>query len=276
MAEQSSFLFDDNELLLGDLQLKRPLVLFDLETTGLDIQNDRIIQFAFLRVNPDRRQEEWTELVNPGRPIPEEAIKVHHITDDKVADKPLFKDFAPLILKFLENCDLSGFNIGRFDLPFLQAEMERNDYQLDLKSINIIDAQVIYHKKEPRDLSAAFRFYCGGQHINAHDAMGDVRATLDILDAQIKKYKDIPKDLDELNKFCSIKDDRCVTSDRKFMWKDDKAVITFGKHRGKSLKWLADNEREYLLWMQNGDFSNETKMVITDALAGQFPIKENE
>ena len=277
IGEQESLLFDepeDDEKILSELALKRPLVFFDLETTGLDFKNDHIVQFAFLRVNPDRSQDEWKELVNPGVPIPPEAARVHGITDDMVADKPLFKEFAPLIADFLQNCDLSGYNIARFDVPFLQAEMERSGIPLDLKQAKIVDAQVIYHKNEPRDLSAAYRFYCGGEHIDAHDAMGDVRVTLEILDAQLVKYKNIPKSTDGLHKYCAPRDSRYVTSDRKFYWKNNEAVLAFGKHKGKTLKWLAENERDYLLWMQNGDFTEETKQVIANAFIGVFPERE--
>ena len=250
------------------------MVFFDLETTGLDIKNDRIVQFAFLRVNVDRTQDEWMELVNPGVPIPADASRVHNITDDMVADKPTFKDFAPSIVEFLDNCDLSGFNIARFDVPFLQSELQRAGEALDLQNTRLVDAQTIYHKNEPRNLSAAYRYYCGGEHIDAHDAMGDVRVTLEILDAQMKKYESLPKTADGLHKYCQPRDNRFVTSDRKFYWKDGEATLSFGKHKGKSLKWLVEHERDYLLWMQNGDFTDETKNVIEAAFNGQFPSKE--
>lgn len=277
-TKQKSLLFDDPDdpTLLSGLDLQRPLVFFDLETTGLDLKNDHIVQFAFLRVNPDRTQDEWQELVNPGVPIPPEASRVHNITDEMVADKPFLKDFAPLIIEFLKNCDLSGFNIARFDVPFLQSEMDRLGFPLDLKDAKLVDAQIIYHKNEPRDLTAAYRFYCGGDHVDAHDAMGDVRVTLDILDAQLKKYNSIPKTTHGLHKYCAPRtDNRFVTSDRKFMWKGNQAVLSFGKHKGQSLQFLVENERDYLIWMQNGDFSDETKSVIEEALQGIFPQKEN-
>lgn len=277
-GEQKSLPFDDpsETMLFDSLELERPLVFFDLETTGLDLQRDRIVQFAFLRVNPDRTREEWMGLVNPGMPIPPEASRVHRITDDMVASKPLFSEFAPKIQAFLANCDLSGFNIARFDVPFLQAELQRYDAPLDLQSTKLVDAQVIFHRNEPRDLSAAYRFYCGGEHIDAHDAMADVRVTVDILEAQLKKYKHLPRDVPGLNTYCVPKDNRYVTSDRKFYWRNGEAVLSFGKHRGQTLQWLVENERDYLLWMQNGDFSEETKAVIADALQGIFPQYKDE
>ncbi|MBN1561985.1 3'-5' exonuclease [candidate division KSB1 bacterium] len=273
VGEQESLPFDDHPVLAA-LDLQRPLVFFDLETTGLDLQTDRIVQFGFLRIHPDRSQDEWKEMINPGIPIPPEATRVHHITDAMVADKPFFKDFAPLIGDFLADCDLSGFNIVRFDVPFLQAEMERSGHPLDLKGMKIVDAQVIFHKNEPRDLTAAYRFYCGGEHVDAHDAMADVRVTLQILNAQLKKYR-IPKTLEGLHSYCSPRPDgRFVTTDRKFAWKNNSAVLTFGKHKGKSLQHLVEHEREYLLWMKNGDFTDETKNVIADALNGIFPLRK--
>ncbi len=272
-GEQKSFVFDDpsETILFDSLKLERPLVFFDLETTGLDLQQDRIVQFAFLRINPDRTQEEWSELVNPGMPIPAEASRVHHITDDMVADKPPFEIFAPKIQAFLTHCDLSGFNIARFDVPFLQAELLRYNAALDLESTKLIDAQVIFHRNEPRDLSAAYHFYCGGEHIDAHDALADVRVTVDILDAQLKKYTNLPQDMEGLHNYCVPKDNRWVTSDRKFYWRNGEAVLSFGKHRGQTLAWLVENQRDYLIWMQNGDFTDETKAVIADALQGIFP-----
>ncbi|HPG41710.1 MAG TPA: 3'-5' exonuclease [bacterium] len=277
---QESFFFDEPAdpipALPGGLVLKRPLVFFDLETTGLDQDIDRIVQFAFLKVNPDTSRQEWMELVNPGIPIPREASQVHNITDAMVKDKPAFGSFAPKIIAFLQDCDLSGFNIVRFDVPFLQAELSRNSTPLDLTTIKIVDAQSIFHKMEPRTLSAAYRFYCNGEHEEAHDAMGDVRVTLDVFFAQLQKYSDLPKSVEKLGTFCTIKDDRWVTPDRKFYWRHAEAVIGFGKHKGKTLQYIFENDIEYLKWMESGDFAQETRQMIRNALNGQFPNKSAE
>jgi len=279
-GEQKALLFDEpqeqgnDNTLLGNLVLKRPLVFFDLETTGLDQDIDRIVQFAFLKVYPDKHMEEWMELVNPGIPIPPEASTVHNITDETVRDKPAFASFAPKIKEYLFNCDLSGFNIARFDVPFLRAEMTRNGQPLALRAIKIVDAQTIFHKMEPRTLSAAYRFYCEGEHVEAHDAMKDVRVTLQVLSAQLRKYPDLPKNVDNLGKFSTIQDNRWVTSDRKFYWRHAEAVISFGKHKGKGLQWIYENDFEYLKWMENGDFADDTKTMIKQALSGQFPKKQ--
>ncbi len=277
MAQQS-FDFDAEEepRLFARLQLERPLVFFDLETTGLDILNDRIVQFAFVKVSPDRTLDEWSELVNPGIPIPPEASRVHHITDEMVADKPTFAEWAPRVHAYLVGCDLAGFNVAAFDLPFLQAELERCGQPLPLQEMRVIDAQVIFHKNEPRNLAAAYRFYCGSELVDAHDALADVRATVRILDAQLNRYRELPSAMDALHKYCAPRNSRFVTADRKFYWRNGEAVLAFGKHRGKSLQWLVENERDYLNWIIAGDFSEETKAIITDALNGNFPIPPSQ
>lgn len=268
-------LFDENEKkALNNLHLERPLVVFDLETTGLDMRNDRIIQFAFLKVKPNGEKIEWMELVNPGIKIPEEVINIHGISNEMVRDKATFSYHAPYVREFLKNCDLSGYNINRFDLPFLQKEMERNGYPLDLNEIRVIDAQVIFHKMEPRDLAAAYRFYCGKEHKDAHDAMGDVRVTLEVLNAQVARYKELPDTVQGLHDFTNVKDDRYVTPDRKFFWRHGEAAIGFGKYKGRSVKWIYENDPDYLNWMKGGDFADETKKMIADAMNGIFPKKE--
>lgn len=275
-SEQKSLFNDENKKNtgLGNLQLEKPLVVFDLETTGLDIRNDRIIQFAFLRVNPDQTQDEWVELVNPDITIPPESIKIHGITNEDVKDKAKFLHFVPFIVEFLEGCDLSGYNVNRFDLPFLQKEMERNGTTLDLTDTKVVDVQVIFHKMEPRNLAAAYRFYCGEEHEDAHDAMGDVKVTLDVLNAQVGRYSELPKSVDGLHEFTNKTDDRFVTPDRKFFWRHGQAVIGFGKYKGRSLKWIFENDPHYLGWMKGGDFADETKKMIADVLLGIFPKKK--
>ena len=248
-----------------------PMLVIDVETTGFG-KSDRICQLGATHMQNRNLVRKYGQLVNPGRPI--ENSHIHNITDEMVADKASFQDFAPSIIEFLEDCDLAGFNIARFDVPFLQFELHRAHLSLDLSRIRLVDSQIIYHKNEPRNLSAAYRYYCEGEHIDAHDAMGDVRVTLEILDAQLKKYNSIPKSADGLHKYCLPRDSRNVTTDRKFYWKEGEATLSFGKHKGKSLRWLVENERDYLMWMQNGDFSDETKRLIEDAFLGTFPSKD--
>jgi len=258
------------------ITLERPLVFFDLETTGLDIQNDRIVQFAFIKVHPEGEEEEWEELVNPGIPIPKEVSKIHGITDRTVQDKPKFGHFASVILDYLKDCDLAGYNAIRFDVPFLQNEMIRCGNPLNLDKIRIVDPQIIFHKKEPRDLSGAFRFYCHAEMQDAHDALADIRATLRVFKAQISHYGDLPSTVDDLHEFCKDKNDRFVTVDRRFYWRNGEAVLAFGKHKSKSLKWLREKDPNYLFWIMNGEFSDETKDIVRKAINGVFPEKPKE
>ncbi len=273
--EQQSLNFEEADVLLQNLHLTRPLVFFDLETTGLDLQMDRIVQFAFLRVEVDKTVRDWQELVNPGIAIPPEATGVHHISDDLVADKPVFAVFAPRVEAFIAGCDLAGYNIARFDVPFLQAEMERAGQALTLAEVRIIDAQTIYHRKEPRDLGAAYRFFCRKEMSGAHDAMVDVRATLEVLDGQLQKYGDLPQHVEELAAFCNMDDGtRFVTADRKFYWRYREAALGFGKYRGKSLNWVHQNDPDYLQWMVTQEWSGETRQMLLAAQRGEYPRNE--
>ncbi|MBN2356698.1 3'-5' exonuclease [candidate division KSB1 bacterium] len=256
-------------------QLLRPLIFFDLETTGLDLHIDRIVQFAFIRISPDRKTEEWEELVNPGIPIPPEATRVHTISDEMVRDKPMFSYYAEQVLAFLQDCDLAGFNIIRFDLPFLSAELERCGLKLDLSHCRAIDMQTIFHKYEPRDLSAAYRFYCQKQLMGAHNALMDVRASVEILDGQMARYADLPREIAKLADFCAQTDeDQYVTQDRRFYWRHRKAIIAFGKHKGKSLEWVHKNDADYLRWLRDQDFPAETRAMLDSALQGIYPQRK--
>ncbi len=278
--EQQSFLFEDPDLPLHHLTLTRPLVVFDLETTGLDVNLDRIVQFAFIRVDPDKQVTEWQELVHPGMPIPPEASRVHHITDAMVADKPKFAVFSEKIGRFLEGCDLAGFNAARFDLLLLQAEMERAGNPLDVSGRRMVDAQAIFHQRERRDLTAAYRFYCGKELTGAHDALADARATLEVLNGQLEKYPDLPRQVPRLAASLAQKDgDTWVTADRKFYWRYNQAVVAFGKHKGKTVQWLHEHAPDYIQWMLGTELGEETRRMLAEALEGRYPQKtaaENE
>lgn len=255
-------------------KLKRPLVFFDLETTGLDMQADRIVQFAFIKMKPDGTDEEWEDLVNPGIPIPKESSDIHGITDRQVKDKPRFQHYAPLIHDFLQGCDLGGFNAIRFDIPMLQAELGRHEMALKLDKVKLVDPQIIFHKKEPRNLSAAYRFYCQQEMEDAHNALADIRATRDVFLAQLNHYDDIPNTVEDLHELCNEKNDRFVTSDRRLHWRNGEAVLAFGKHKSKSLKWIREKDPNYLFWIVNGEFSDETKDIVRKAINGVYPEKK--
>jgi len=258
---------------LSGLHLERPVVFFDLETTGLDIRNDRIVQIAFIRVNADRTTVSWSSLLDPDIPIPPEATAVHGIDDGMVKGKPVFRDVAGEILDFIKDSDLAGFNVARFDLPMLQSELSRCGASFNLEKMRVLDAQVIFHKMEPRNLEAAYRFYCGGSLEKAHDAAVDVRATLEIFNRQLNHYPSLPKDVQSLHAFCNETPGNFVTPDRKFYWRNGEAVIAFGKYRSKPLRWIVEKDPDYLQWMRHGEFSDETKAMIENAFKGLFPEK---
>ena len=185
------------------LQLTRPICFFDLETTGINITNDRIVEMAVLKLNPDGSQEEKLWLINPEMPIPPEAAAVHGITDEKVADAPTFRELVAEISAFIIHCDLAGFNSDRFDIPLLAEEMLRADYDFDMKNLKTVDVQTIFHKMEQRTLSAALKFYCQQDLTDAHSALADTRATFDVLQAQLERYNELEPSVDFLSTFTS-------------------------------------------------------------------------
>jgi DNA polymerase III subunit epsilon len=256
------------------LKLDRPLVCFDLETTGTDVVNDRIVQIALIRVDLDGSRQAFTSLVNPGRPIPPRATEVHGIRDEDVRDAPTLFDLRPQLAALLEGADLAGFNIVHFDLPLLQEELARNQGRLDLDGRRILDAMRIFHLKEPRNLGAAMRFYCGCELTDAHSAAADAEAALAVLDAQLDRYDDLPRDPQGLHTYCAGHDSCYLDRTRKLRWSDaGEAEIAFGKHQGRRLRDLASSPRDrgYLEWMLGGDFSQEVKAILREALAGNFP-----
>jgi len=254
------------------MKLEKPLVIFDLETTGIDTEKDRIVQFAARKLTADGLEIGVEILINPGVPIPQGATDVHGITDEDVKDSPKFHGATHgEIDNFIGDSDLGGFNVMGFDIPMLQAEYQRAGTTFDMTGRRVIDAMEIFHRMEPRNLAGALKLYCGREHTEAHDAMGDVEATIDVLEAQLAHYEDVlPRDVDELSKWCL--GDR-VTLDGKLIWVDDEVAIGFGKHKGSTLYYLSDNEHGYLRWMLRQSFSNETLDIVLGALNGRFPSR---
>ncbi len=249
---------------LMKLTLKRPLVFFDLETTGTDIAKDRIVQIAVLKLHPDGGEDVKTRLVNPGMPIPAEATAVHHITDDAVADKPKFKDIAKGLAEIFRGSDIAGFNSNRFDVPMLVEEFGRCSIPFPDPDAKLVDVQVIYHKKEERTLAAAYKFYCSKNLAGAHDAEADVRATLEVFKEQIEKYDDIGTTPEELHRYCNS--DAIVDYGRKLMRNEKGEIVyAFGKNRGKAVL----DDPGYAEWMLGGDFAESTKNVLRRLLAGK-------
>ncbi|MBI3998157.1 MAG: 3'-5' exonuclease [Armatimonadetes bacterium] len=259
------------------LVLHRPIVFIDLETTGVNHAADRIIELSMIKVHPDGRREVLTRRVNPGIPIPPESTRFHGITDVDVAIAPPFAQVAPEVLAFIGDVDLAGFNIFRFDLPMLHRELSLAGQRLDMTGRAVVDAQVIYHRKVPRDLSAAYRFYCGKELERAHRAEADIEACLEVLDAQLATYPDLPRTPQELAGYFmnSTRDSDAIDAQGRFIWRGNEAVVGFGPEgvRGKPLREVAAKHSGFLAWVLRKDFHPEVKAIVQNALEGRFPIR---
>ncbi|OFW63472.1 MAG: hypothetical protein A2Y74_01325 [Actinobacteria bacterium RBG_13_63_9] len=253
------------------LRLQRPLVFVDVESTGVSVSSDRIIEIAFLRINPDGSEEYRRKRVNPGIPVPADATAVHGITDADVANEPPFTAYAKALWGVLSECDFAGFGVSRFDLPLLEAEFRRAGLEFGWRSRRVMDAMAIFHNKERRDLPAAVLFYVGRDFDSAHAAGQDVRATLEVLHAQLQRYEDLPRDLDALHQFCNPTNPDWVDPDGKFIWVEGIVTAGFGKHKGSSLERLVVENADYLAWLLKGDFSPEVKQLVKNALDGAYP-----
>lgn len=245
-----------------ELKLHRPICFFDLETTGIDVARDRIVEIAILKVFPNGNKESKTWLVNPERPIPAVSSKIHGITDDKVANEPTFKELAPLVYQMIKDADLAGFNSDRFDIPLLAEELLRAGVDFDLGNRVTVDIQTIFHKKEERTLSAAYKFYCNENLENAHSAAADTHATYEILKAQLDRYDDLENDMRLLSEYTTRKKSVDFAG---FIALNEEGqeVFTFGKHKGILVEEVLENEPGYYGWIQNADFPLYTKKVLT-------------
>lgn len=251
------------------LNLKNPLIFFDLETTGVDVSKDRIVEICYIKVFPDGSEKEYTRRINPGIHIPEGASAVHGIYDDDVKDCPLFREVAKEIAADFEGCDLAGFNSNRFDLPMLAEEFLRAQVDIDLTRHHAIDVQVLYHKREPRTLSAAHKFYCGCEFDNAHSALADTRATYEVLKAQLDHYDDMENDVAALAKESSFT--RNVDFAGRFVYDDaGREVFNFGKYKGEPVAAVLQRDPGYYGWMMNGDFPLNTKQALTRIKLREF------
>lgn len=246
-----------------ELKLKNPIVFFDLETTGVNVNSDKIVEICVLKVSPDGSEDTKTWLVNPGRPIPKETTAIHGISDEDVKDKPTFKEIAKNVAAMVEGCDMAGFNSNRFDVPLLAEEFLRADVDIDMKQRKFIDVQTIFHKNEPRTLTAAYKFYCGEDLTDAHSAEADVRATYEVLKSQLDKYDNIENDMSSLAEFSTFTKNADY-SGRIIFDKDDVELINFGKYKGQKVEEVFAKDPGYYSWMMNGDFPLYTKKVITE------------
>lgn len=245
-----------------ELNLKRPIAFFDLETTGINVVNDRIVEISILVVNTKGEESVFTQRVNPGMPIPEQASQVHGIYDSDVADKPKFKEIAKKIAGIIKDCDLAGYNSNKFDIPMLAEEMLRADVDFDFSKRKFLDVQVIFMKKEQRTLSAAYQFYCKKDLDDAHSAEADTRATFEILKSQLDVYDDLENDIDFLSEYSSH--NRNVDFAGRVVYDDDgEEVFNFGKHKGRKVEDVFAEEPSYYSWMMKSEFPLNTKQAIT-------------
>lgn len=244
------------------LNLKRPIIFFDLETTGVDAAKDRIIEISLIKIHPDSRREVKTRRINPEIPIPAVTTAIHGIRDEDVADCPPFRSLARSLYAFIEGCDMAGYNSNKFDVPLLVEEFLRAGVEVDLSKTKFVDVQNIFHKMEQRTLSAAYKFYCNSEIENAHSAQADVEATYQVLLSQLDRYPELENDIDFLAKFSTMTRNvdfagRIILNDK------DIPVFNFGKYKGRSVAEVFEIEPSYYGWMMNGDFSLNTKNVIT-------------
>lgn len=244
------------------LKLSKPIIFFDLETTGTNILTDRIVEISIVKLQLDGSQTERTRRINPEMPIPQEATEIHHITDEDVANEPTFKQIAKSLAQMFIGSDIAGFNSNRFDIPLLDQEFQRAGVDFDFSKSRFIDVQTIFHKKEPRTLVAAYKFYCGKNLEDAHSANADTLATVEVLKAQLDKYTDLPDNVAELSEYAS--NSRNVDFVGRLVYDDQKReVVNFGKYKGQLAEDVLRKDPAYYNWIMRGDFTKNTKDCFT-------------
>ncbi len=249
-----------------NLKLDCPLIIFDIESTGVSSRQDRIIELAAIKVMPYGEEISQSWLLNPTIPIPPESTKIHGITDEIVKNCPTFKDKAKEIYLFFQDCDLGGFNSDRFDIPCLEEEFARAGYNFSASARRHVDVQKIYHRMEPRDLTAAVKYYLGKDHTGAHGAEADTRATLEVLKTQLswEKYSSIPKEISKLDTYLTPRDPLNADRYGLLRWKNGELTLNFGRKKGAVLRKLLIDDPNYLRWIIKGDFDTETRMIVKD------------
>lgn len=255
---------------MTNLKLTRPIAFIDIETTGTNQQQDKIVEICIIKINPDGTEEILDSLIDPKISIPLEATNVHGIKDVDVKGKPTFEEFAKRLIDFIGDCDIGGFST-RFDLTVLESEFKRIGVNYSTQGIGVVDVKSVYHKLDPRDLSGAHLKYCGRSLEGAHRAQVDVRATIDVLESQLQQNDFLPRDISGLYEFCNPKDPTWIDDDGKFAWLDGKVVINFGKNQGKTLEYMSKNDSSWLRWVIGGNFSAKVKEIANEAINGKFP-----
>lgn len=248
---------------LSMLHLTRPIAFIDLETTGVNLSSDRIVEIAIVKILPDGSRQTKRKLLNPQMAIPQQSTDIHGISDEMVKDAPTFKQAGNEIKQFLENCDLGGYNSNRFDIPVLMEEFLRAEMDVDLSDRRMIDVQHIFYSMEPRTLSAAYKFFCAKELENAHSAEVDINATIEVLEAQIGRYEKLGNSVDSI--LSVIGEDKVVDYARRFSFNDKGVeVFNFGKFKGKAVCDVLKAEPQYYDWMMKGDFPMHTKKKLTE------------
>ncbi len=244
------------------LNLKNPLAFFDLETTGINIVNDRIVEISIIKILTNGEKDIYTKRVNPTIPIPKQASDIHGILDEDVKDAPTFKEIAKEVAKFIEGADIAGFNSNRFDVPLLAEEFLRAEVDIDMRKRKFVDVQTIFHKMEQRTLVAAYKFYCNKDLTNAHSAEADTMATFEVLEAQLDKYPDLENDVEFLSNF-SAQNKNADYAGRIIFNKDDVEIFNFGKYKGQAVEEVFQKDQGYYAWILKSDFALDTKKVLT-------------
>lgn len=250
---------------MAQLSLKKPIIFFDLEATGVDPATDRIVEIAMIKLNPNGSREQYIKRINPTIPIPASATEIHSITDEDVKDCPQFKQIAKELYEWMKGCDLGGYNAVRFDIPMLAEELLRCDVAVDFTERKFVDAQQIFFKMESRTLSAAYKFYCQKTMENAHSAEADVTATIEVLEAQLDKYEELDNDVKSLHVFTNG-DEGIVDYAKRMVMKDGHPVFNFGKYKGRRVMDIFEEQPQYYDWMMNADFPLHTKQKLTEIL----------
>ena len=245
------------------LQLNRPIAFIDLETTGVNLSTDRIVEIAIVKILPDNSRQTKRKLINPGIPIPQGSTDIHHITDEMVKDEPTFKQVANEFKQFIENCDLGGYNSNRFDIPLLMEEFLRAGVELDLSKRKMVDVQHIFYQMEPRTLTAAVKYYCGKELDGAHSAETDINATIDVLMAQLGRYDKLGDSVETI--LATIGEDKIIDYARRFCFDDkDNEIFNFGRYKGQPVSEVLKKDPSYYDWMMKGDFPLHTKQKLTE------------
>lgn len=252
-----------------NLNLKRPLVFIDLETTGINVSSDRIVELSALKISPNGKEEWMSTRINPEMAIPPKVTAIHGIKDEDVEKAPLFKEVAKKLVTFLEGCDLAGYNAIKFDIPVLAEEFLRVNIDFNFRKRRYVDVQVIFHKKEQRTLSAAYQFYCKKDLIDAHSSKADTVATFEVLKSQLDRYSDLENDVEKLADFSSF-NTNVDFAGRIILDENGVEIFNFGKHKGKSVDLVFSEEPAYYSWMMNGEFPLYTKKVLTEIKLRSF------